>query len=104
MKKAIFIVAMLFSAIAQAVEYEEASYSKFGVCMEASILASQAYTLKTAKVKVDYPLYDDLVIAIFMKDAIDTGYRAKSRKDAVTKANQQCVTHRLWAAIKGFDE
>jgi hypothetical protein len=109
MKKffAIVIAALAFSASAQTMNdssYEESGYSKFGLCMEATMLASQAYTLKQAKVKLEYPLFDDMLVAIFMKQAIDTGYNAKSRKQAAEQANYKCVNNKLWAAIKGFDE
>ncbi len=107
MKKFFAIVIAAFAFNAQAMNdtsYEEVGYSKFGLCMEATMLASQAYTLKQAKVKLEYPMFDDLLVAVFMKQAIDTGYKAKSRKEAADKANYNCVNNKLWAAIKGFDE
>lgn len=102
MKKffAIVIAALAFTN-AQA---QESEYSKFEMCMEAGVIASQAYTIKTHNIKLDYPKFDDLIVAVFMKQAIDTGYRAKSRKEAVDKAYQKCAENKLWAAIKGFDE
>lgn len=109
MKKfiAIAIAAITFSVTAQAstdTSFDEVGYSKFNLCMEATILANQAYSLKQAKVKLEYPVFDDLLVAVFMKQAIDTGYNAKSRKEASDKANYRCVNNKLWAAIKGFDE
>jgi hypothetical protein len=101
MKKFIAIIALAFTFSAQA---QESEYSKFNMCMDAGIIASQAYTIKTHNVKLDYPRFDDLIVAVFMKQAIDTGYNAKSRKEAVDKAYAKCANNKLWAAIKGFDE
>lgn len=106
MKKfiAIAISILAFNTAQANADLEEVGYSKFGVCMEATILASQAYSLKQAKVKLEYPMFNDLLVAVFMKEAIDIGYNAKSRKEATEKANYRCVNNKLWAAIKGFDE
>ena len=105
MKKfiAIILLALSFTASAQSNEdFDSIGFSKFSMCMEASMMASQAYTLKERKIKLAYPQYDDLIIGVFMKQAIDFGYNAKSRRHAVEGAHIRCLRSKLWS--DDFDE
>ncbi len=100
MKKfiAIVIAAFAFTANAQSNDdFDTIGFSKFSMCLEASMIASQAYTLKERKIKLVYPQYDDLIIGVFMKQAIDYGYSAKSRRQATEGAHIRCLRSKLWA-------
>ena len=99
--KILFAISLLVvSFFSHASEPEMPVYSKFGVCVEAGAVASYTYNLKVEKKKLQYPKTDDVIMAVFYKQAADYGYRkATSEYDAAYTAHVQCLRSNLWSSL-----
>lgn len=84
------IIAMLSAANANA------QVSKFQLCFEATMAAQYAYDLKQEKKKLKYVKMDSAIETVIIKEAMDYGYKAKSKNEAIEGSYFECVNSKFW--------